>query len=141
MALTIRFHGRRGIALLIVGAVAVCAAPRIVVPLPSTPEMESAVRSLWSREILARWAPFREGVSADSARAISVAIGNDLAALEQRTISAIGVRRSLIGPPFGARWTYLIRVSEARGRVASFYRMSRGLAYPSSRTAWMVRLF
>lgn len=138
MAVTLTFSGRRGLALLALLLLTLCAGPRVVVPLPAESEIESSIRALWAREVVSRGPQSPAGSPADSAAASRRA--RDLSALATRPLRAIAVRRGWIGPPVGVRWTYFVRVYEAANESPSYYRLSRGFATRASAAAWTLRL-
>jgi hypothetical protein len=136
-----RFVGTRGIALLVAAVVVIFGAPRLFVPKPTSAAAESAIRASWSREASARWMPQYRAARSDSARAIALAMGEAFRAGDERPITDVSIRRSIVGPPFASRWGYVIRFKTPSDSGYEYFRMSRGFGGPVSAIWWTIPLF
>jgi hypothetical protein len=141
MKLTVQATGVRALILLMAVLAALFVLPRALSAPPTAEEAEEAIRAAWGRQEWAEWAPRLEDAPPAEKRALQEQIGRASIAQSQRTITAIAVRRSLVGPPFSYRWAYYVSARVSPGDRVEYYRISRGLATPIEELTWRLRLF
>ena len=139
--MSVRLFGARGVALFVATVVVLLGAPRVFVAKPTSAEAESAIRAYWSREASAYWMPRLQSGSGDSARTIAGAMGDALRATNERPITDLSIRRTLVGPPFAKRWAYVIRYKTPPRNEYGYFRMARGFGGPVSSGWWAFPLF
>lgn len=139
--ITVRATGYRALLLLVALAAGCFVVPRLLSPPPSPAEAEAAVRELWGRQVRGEWLPRLQQAPPDSGRRLAEAMAKEFEAVEARRVSDVRVRRSWVGPPFARRWVYFVAVTPAPGGPREYYRLSRGLASPTSAFWWRVPLF
>lgn len=134
-SITLKASGWPAVLLLAAVLAGLFAVPRLLSHPPSTEEASQAVRESWSRDVRETWLPRLQRASGDSAAIVAERMAAELEFVLNREITRLEIRRSLLGPPFGRRWTWFLRVHAAPAGV-SYYRMSRGLVTGVSPFWW-----
>lgn len=141
MRITFRAAGWRAFLLLASLIAALFVLPRALSVPPARAEVEEAIRAAWGREEWSRRSPGLEDAAGDEKRRLQEEIGRASIAISNRRVTDVTIRRSLVGPPFAYRWAYFVAARIQPGGDVEYYRISRGLATPTGRFWWRLRLF